>query len=288
MSFTVSTESVLNPEVELGKQNFDRWLLTPAGRYFWEREAGAIDQHLKCLPGPHVLCLGSSLSARRAATLAANREFPYLYVVSSHEQSCSSNKSDSQWQSETNVAEGHRICSATPEALPFESDSMSSVLAIHSLEMCARPDQVLREINRVLQPEGYVLFSGFNTISPAYWGIGMWALRGSIYPKTIWHPRLVDWLRLLEFEVVASSMFAYAPNSIAARMPRASEAIVKAGDRWWPLLGGAYVLVARKTKLGPKLVGGRLTSLLAHGNAVLGSSSSSSHRQACESSDDCE
>ena len=287
MSFTVDAKSVPNIELETGKQNFDRWLLTPAGSYFWKREACAIDEHLKCLPGPHVLSLGSDLSARRAATLAANRDFPYLYVVSSHEQNYSSNKSVSQCKNDTKVAEDERICSATPESLPFETDSMSSVLATHSLEMCARPDQVLREIKRVLQPEGYVLFSGFNTISPNYWGVGKWALRGSKYPKTIWHPRLADWLRLLEFEIVASSMFAYAPSSIAPRIPGISEAIESAGDRWWPLLGGAYVLVASKTVLGRKLVGGRFSSLLAHGNAVLGSSSSSSHRQARESSDDC-
>ena len=279
MSFTVDTNSVPDKEIEAGKQNFDSWLLTSAGRYYWEREACAIDEHLKCLPGPHVLSLGTGLSAGKAAALATNRDFPYLYVASSHERSYSSNKDNIK------KVENHRICSVVLESLPFETDSMSSVLAIHSLEMCVRPDQALREIKRVLQPEGYVLFSGFNTISPNYWGISTWALRGSRYPNTIWHPRPSDWLRLLEFEVVASSMFAYAPGFIASRMPGVSEAIESAGDRWWPLLGSGYVLVARKTVLGRKLVGGRLTSLLAHGNVVLGSSSTSSNRQTRKTSD---
>ena len=270
MSFTASTNSAANPGVDAAKHKFDRWLETPAGEYYWAREAGAIDQHLKYLPGPHVLSMGSDLSARNAAVLAANRDFPYLYVVGSHKQGVSFEESDL------------RTCSALPESLPFGTDSMSSVLVTHALEMCAQPDQVLREIKRVLQPEGYVLFTGFNTISPNYWGIGKWALRGSKYPKSIWHPRLADWLRLLEFEIVASSMFAYAPTSIAPRILAVSEAIEKAGNRWWPLLGGAYILVARKTVLGRKFVGGKLRTLFAHGKVVLGPSSTSSQQKAIE------
>ena len=265
MSFVGNQQAASKSGVDKATQKFDRWLSTDAGQYLWSREVGAIEEHLKYLPGPHVLGLGTEVSAASAGKLAADRDFPYLYVVGSEK------------------TEGLCMCAATSEALPFETDSMSSILAIHSLEFCERPDQALREAKRVLQPEGYMLITGFNTISPGYWGIGKWALRGSRYPKTIWHPRLADWLRLLEFEIVASSMFCYAPTSIGHKMPGASQRFEKAGNRWWPMLGAGYVLVARNTMLGRKLVGRTLSKFLARGKVVITPTSSSTHRSCHDS-----
>jgi len=50
-------------------------------------------------------------------------------------------------------------------ALPFAAASIDLVLLPHVLEFASNPHQVLREVERVLVPEGQVVIAGFNPIS---------------------------------------------------------------------------------------------------------------------------
>ena len=56
--------------------------------------------------------------------------------------------------------------------LPFATQSLDLVVMPHVLEFSAEPHQVLREVERVLIPEGQVIICGFNPIS-------MWGARQS-------------------------------------------------------------------------------------------------------------
>jgi len=67
--------------------------------------------------------------------------------------------------------------------------------------------------------------------------------------------RLRDWLRLLSFEVEAGRFGCY-------RLPVASERWLQRcawmdeqGERWWPVFGAAYFVVAVKRVRGMRLVG---------------------------------
>ena len=230
----------MKPEID----HLDQWMNTASGRYLWQRERESINSHLKYLPGPSLLLSG----ARLAGELADMAEFPFVFGLGPN--------------MDGDTFEVLRTCDGLPEAMPFETDGMASLAMLHTLEFSAHPHQVLREAKRVLRPEGYLMITGFNPVSPVYWGVGGWALRKSAYPKSIWHRRMLDWLRILEFEIVASNMFCYAPCSVAPRVPRLSQRLEQAGDRWWPLLGAGYVLVARNTVLARKLVGLSLSSIL--------------------------
>jgi len=61
-----------------------------------------------------------------------------------------------------------------PDALPIDTDSVDVVLLPHTLEFENDPHQVLREVERVLVPEGHVVILGFNPWS--IWGL-WWNLR---------------------------------------------------------------------------------------------------------------
>ena len=139
-----------------------------------------------------------------------------------------------------------------PEALPFDARSIDLVLLPHTLEFCADPHQVLREVGRVLTPEGYAVILGFNPFS--LWGA--WRLFASRSRRVPWcgHfiqlPRIKDWLKLLDFELTRGRMLYYRP-------PLSNEAVMdrlffldKIGDRWWPMAGAVYLLVARKRVAG--------------------------------------
>ena len=52
------------------------------------------------------------------------------------------------------------ICQAGE--IPLESDSVDVVIAHHTLEFVDNPHQVLRELHRILTPQGQLLVLGFN------------------------------------------------------------------------------------------------------------------------------
>ena len=58
---------------------------------------------------------------------------------------------------------------AEPEALPFPNASLDLVVLPHTLELSVDPHMALREVERVLVPEGRVVIAGLNPLS--LWGL---------------------------------------------------------------------------------------------------------------------
>ncbi|MEE2979141.1 MAG: class I SAM-dependent methyltransferase, partial [Pseudomonadota bacterium] len=87
------------------------------------------------------------------------------------------------------------------DELPFASQSIDLVALPHVLEFTDDPHEVLREVARVLMPEGRLVITGFNPLS--LWGMrqGMRRLgTESFLPaqsQMIAFTRLKDWLKLL-------------------------------------------------------------------------------------------
>jgi SAM-dependent methyltransferase len=145
------------------------------------------------------------------------------------------------------------------DELPFASQSLDLVVLPHTLEMSEEPHRVLREVDRVLMPEGHVVITGFNPAS-------LWGLRQNMgrlglspfYPpevQAIALPRLKDWLKLLSFEVNRGRFGCYVPAVRTQRWLARYAFMEKAGDRWWPVLGGVYTLTAVKRVRGMRLIG---------------------------------
>lgn len=132
-------------------------------------------------------------------------------------------------------------------ALPLASQSVDLVILPHTLEFHPDPHQVLREIERVLIPEGRVLIVGFNPLS-------LWGLRCRIAPRNTfpWNGqylsvvRLRDWLKLLGFEVDRGQFACFAPPFSRADWLNHARPVDRAGRRWWTFSGGIYVLQALK------------------------------------------
>ena len=153
------------------------------------------------------------------------------------------------------------------DALPFDAASLDLVVLPHSLELARDPHLALREVERVLVPEGRVLIVGFNPAS--LWGarqrLGRLRRRLSIGPELglflpsagefIGYRRLRDWLRLLSFEVEAGRFGCYIPPVTSARWVSRFAWMERAGDHWWPVFGALYYIVAVKRVRGMRLVG---------------------------------
>jgi SAM-dependent methyltransferase len=122
----------------------------------------------------------------------------------------------------------------------------------HTLETAADAHQTLREVERVLRPEGRLLITGFNPAS--LWGL---ARRRAAWSPDDWigYWRLRDWLRLLSFEVEGGRFGCYAPPVSRAAWLERLRWMESVGDRWWPVLGGVYAVMAVKRVRGMRVVG---------------------------------
>jgi len=139
--------------------------------------------------------------------------------------------------------------------LPFAANSIDVLALPHVLEFSSNPHDTLREAERIVLPEGHLVLSGFNPLS--LWGARRLADRAGEYPwqgKFIPLLRLKDWLALLGFEIVAGRMGCYAPPVRKISWLNRCRFMDGAGDRWWPMLGGVYFLVAKKRVTGMRLI----------------------------------
>ncbi|MBV8664934.1 MAG: class I SAM-dependent methyltransferase [Burkholderiaceae bacterium] len=143
--------------------------------------------------------------------------------------------------------------------LPFASQSLDLVVLPHVLEFAAHPHQVLREVDRVLRPEGQVIVCGFNPAS--LWGARqvLGRLTGTHFlpldGEFIGLPRLKDWLKLLNMEINRGHFGCYAPPLTTDKWLNRFAFMEKAGDRWWPYFGSVYILQAVKRVSGVRLIG---------------------------------
>ena len=138
-----------------------------------------------------------------------------------------------------------------PEALPFDTRSVDVAVLPHTLDFCDDPHQVLREVNRVLAPEGHVVILGFNPFS-------MWGLRRlfTLDRRAPWFGRFLplsrikDWFALLEFEFVQGKMLYYRPPVQRDGIRDRLGFLDPAGDRWWPLTAAVYLVIAKRRVAG--------------------------------------
>ena len=153
-------------------------------------------------------------------------------------------------------SQSHIDLSANVLELPIASDSISLLAMPHTLEFCRDPHQLLREADRVLARDGYLLILGFNPMST--WGL-VRACRpwrrpvpwcGKFYPQT----RIDDWLSLLNFRIVEQRKFFMRPP-ISQQRFLARLKFFERTRPWLGIFGGAYLILARKQvrPLTPKL-----------------------------------
>jgi SAM-dependent methyltransferase len=143
--------------------------------------------------------------------------------------------------------------------LPFASDSVVGMLLPHTLDFSADPHQVLREVERVLIPEGKVLLSGFNPWSQ--WGLWrLLRLRSATVPwcgHFFSSKRIQDWFSLLGFKLEEVVYLHYRPPVSNLSVMQRLAFLERLGEKVYPLFGGVYVILAVKrevtmTPLAPK------------------------------------
>ena len=239
---------------------FQQWLETPAGRYLLEWESAQVDRAVADIFGYHALQLGLP----ELCGLQDNR-MPHRWLAL-QEMPLDASGQDVA----VHALRGSDVPVALVtdfEALPFPPASLDLVVLPHTLEF-SDAHATLREVERVLVPEGKVVICGLNPTS-------LWALRlarqrlwrllglgrfmGQDYLPLeesflgVW--RLRDWLRLLGFEVEVVRYGCHGPAVSSTRWLRRFAWMDRLGQQWWPVLGAAYMVVAVKIVRGTRLLG---------------------------------
>lgn len=168
--------------------------------------------------------------------------------------------------------EGFSWMCGRPEQMPIASDSVDVVMLPHTLECYPDPHRTLREVERVLIPEGKLIVVGFNPWS--LWGLVWWSrrwLHKSSAPVTLIScRRLNDWLSLLGFEVEGVRKLMYRPPLRQRNLMMRLQGLERFGERWWPHAAGVYVVEATKrvTTLTPIKPNWNLRRSLLGGRAI--------------------
>jgi hypothetical protein len=259
------------------------WFETPPGRYLLDWERARFDEAVADVFGYHALQLGlPGLDA-----LQANR-MPHRWLACEREQGNASEREPvpgrpasshaagpgAQAPDAGEAIQGEGALAGSPAgraalvtdfcALPFPEASLDLVVLPHTLELNAEPHATLREVERVLVPEGRVIICGLNPAS-------LWGLRqrrahlyrrlgfGSLFlpaeGEFINYWRMRDWLRLLGFEVESGRFGCWRPSVGTEKWLGRFEWMDRAGQRWWPIFGAVYFIVAVKRVRGMKLLG---------------------------------
>jgi SAM-dependent methyltransferase len=140
-------------------------------------------------------------------------------------------------------AEGPGLAALSEDVrLPFMDAVFDRVLLVHALEEASAPHAMLREIWRVMAPEGRLVVIAANRWS-------LWAQsdaspfgHGRPYSRTQLGALLSDSM----FEPVVSARALYAPPIKWKPIVRAAEAFERVGELIWPAQGGLVLMEAVK------------------------------------------
>jgi SAM-dependent methyltransferase len=146
------------------------------------------------------------------------------------------------------------------DELPFDTQSIDLVTLPHVLEFSEDPHEVLREVSRVLMPEGRVVVTCFNPMS--LWGARQGLNRAGATPFLPATPRRSA---SCDQGLAQAARVRDHPRPLRLLLPALSHRALaaarafmeKAGDRWWPIFGSVYMISAVKRVKNIRLVGPR-------------------------------
>ena len=206
-------------------ETLQRWLGTPLGDSLLQQETRVVEEAFDGIFGEQCLQLGYwgdpkvFLRLARTQRGALISEFLRVDGVSA-------------------IGQLHR--------LPVQADSIDAVILPHTLDYSDRPHAILREVHRVLRPNGQLIVLGFR---PG----GLWGLRrlvpGAGLPPGELHllseRRLRDWLKLLDMRIHGMTGYFFR-WPLPGLKGKASAQWERRGRRWWPELSACYMLSAQK------------------------------------------
>jgi len=218
------------------QMEFNDWYRTPLGKLLAEAEQNLLNELLPDLFGYHLLQVG----------------------VHGSETLCHASRISHQIKLKTEPRLNAGVF-AHASRLPLASESIDVCVLSHSLEFDEDPHAILREIDRVLIPEGHVVLLGFNQIS--CWGANRffrsWRKQLPWTGKFYNRARVKDWLSVLGYDCVYAGGVFHRPPIQHEKVLQKLAFMEKFTPEWMSFIAGVYVVVAMKrtstlTPIGPR------------------------------------
>jgi SAM-dependent methyltransferase len=218
------------PDIDRVWPELQRWYSTALGKKLAEREQALLETALADLFGYHLLQVGRLTPVD---WLTSSRVSHHIVI-------------DFPPPHEPGMGPTHLL--AQPHLLPCVSDSIDIVVLPHVLEFSHYPHAVLREVERILIPEGVAVLLVFNPWS--FWNVWRlvlgWRARVPWCARFLSTTRLKDWLALLGFDVLSIQGYFFRPPIQSEKLMRRCGIWERLGTRFWPSMGAAKLLIVRK------------------------------------------
>ena len=222
----------------MGTENiWKNWLVSPLGQKLLAEEKDWFDKNLEDIFGYHAV----QICPYRFDSLSNNR-IVYKYRFSFG-------------LCEGLIDEQDNVFIVAPETLPLPSDSVDLFVLAHIFETMHEPHSLLREVERVLRPEGKLIISSFNPY-------GLWAINRYFNDVNLplnganWVSlaRFKDWCKLLDLEIVGGEFLAFYPAINSPKWQKKLAWLQNGVRRWLPTTGAVYCLSIVKRREGMKLL----------------------------------
>ncbi|WP_334059468.1 class I SAM-dependent methyltransferase [Alteromonas sp. S005] len=132
-------------------------------------------------------------------------------------------------------------------SLPFSENSIDGFLLANELDFAQDPHEILREVDRVITQNGYVIISGFNPLSLAGIAKFLPVKRGNILHDARFFTsyRIKDWLELMGFEIVEQRQVLFSTLFFQQRWKGAAK-LQHYLASYFPWCSAVYVILAKK------------------------------------------
>ncbi len=226
---------------------FNLWHNSIYGKEFYKTELNTLKNNLNNIFGFHVLQIGAD-------------ESNYLKDLGdklkiNHKITLSNNLS-------TDLPTTKNILFANDCFIPLASQSIDAVLMAHAFEFTSDPHALLREIDRILLPEGHLIILSFNPWS-------LWGLRKTFtfrkppqmeksFPwddsgRWFSSRRVTDWLSLLNYKVTFKQHYFFRPYISNEKLFRYTKFFENIG-KIIPLGAAGFCIIAVKKQVGLELI----------------------------------
>lgn len=228
-------------------RNFTEWSQTSLGQSLLMAEQNALAQFLPALKGDIAIQYSYAGTSPMLEMSEIDHKFFLLVRENGHAQSAQPVSDDPLVHLQSLYVEPDSV-------LPLSSSSVDLCLLPHMLDYSADPHHLLRESKEILVSGGHLVILGFNPYS--LWGGRKLFSR----KKTPWNShnfsvyRVREWLSLLDFHISGGMMLYYSPPIQRQSLRERFVFLEHAGDRWWPMLGSVYMLIAQKREPGMTVI----------------------------------
>lgn len=215
-----------------------RWQQLPNGKAIAEAIDAQIAPWLDRMFGYHMLKIGS-LSCGLNTEKSTIKHQVCVLEHSSHIAKNSEN------------VKSKSLVYADVDDLPFQKHSVDVALLSHCLEFTVDPHHVVREANRVVIPQGYLVITGFNPLSLA--GLNRFIpFRRQKFPwagRFFTSMRVKDWLHLMGYDILDDIKILPFGLETERNLENWWNRKWRAfAERYLSAFGSVYIIVAKKRK----------------------------------------